>query len=210
MTEIIIARHGETVWNVEEVFRGRTDIELNETGLQQAQLLGEYLSHEKIEAVYASPLKRALQTAEAVAHQHNLKVSITPALIDFSFGIWQGLSLQKVKENYPVLFNEWADHPERVKIPGGETLQEVRERTLPLIDDVVSRHSGTVVLVSHRAVNKVLMCALLGLDNSHFWNIKQDTCGISIFSYENARFVLTRHNDTSFLKPLEKAPLRDF
>jgi len=67
MTEIILARHGETEWNVEEVFRGRIDVELNETGLKQAELLGEYLSKLKIEKVYSSPLKRALRTAHGIA-----------------------------------------------------------------------------------------------------------------------------------------------
>jgi broad specificity phosphatase PhoE len=67
-----------------------------------------------------------------------------------------------------------------------------------------------VVLVSHRVVNKVLICALLGLDNSHFWNIKLDTCGIASFIYERGRFILTRHNDTSYLKTISKAPLTDF
>ena len=73
-----------------------------------------------------------------------------------------------------------------------------------------SKYEGTVVLVSHRVVNKVLICALLGLDNSHFWNIRQDTCGITTFTYENERFILAKHNDTSFLKPLQKARLGDF
>jgi broad specificity phosphatase PhoE len=59
-------------------------------------------------------------------------------------------------------------------------------------------------------VNKVLICALLSLDDSHFWNIRLDTCGITTFTYENGRFVLSRHNDTSFLKPLKKARLADF
>jgi len=59
-------------------------------------------------------------------------------------------------------------------------------------------------------VNKVLICALLGLDNSHFWNIRQDTCGTTTFAYQNGRFVLTKHNDTSYLRPLAKAPLSDF
>jgi broad specificity phosphatase PhoE len=79
-----------------------------------------------------------------------------------------------------------------------------------VVNGVIAKHSGGVVLVSHRVVNKVLICALLGLDNSHFWNIKQDTCAITVFSYENGRFVLTRHNDTSYLKPLKSAELGDF
>jgi len=66
------------------------------------------------------------------------------------------------------------------------------------------------VLVSHRVVNKVLICALLGLDNSHFWNIRQDNCGTTVFALENGRFILTKHNDTSYLKPLAKAELGDF
>ena len=65
-------------------------------------------------------------------------------------------------------------------------------------------------MVSHRVVNKVLICALLTLDNSHFWSIKVDTAGITIFTYEDGRFVLIKHNDTSFLKPIQKVPLSDF
>jgi broad specificity phosphatase PhoE len=67
-----------------------------------------------------------------------------------------------------------------------------------------------VVIVGHRVVNKVMLCALLGLDNSHFWKIRQDTCGISILTYQNEQFILTRHNDTSFLRSLAGAPLPDF
>ena len=208
MTEIILARHGETKWNVEEVFRGTIDIELNQTGINQAGLLGKYLSERHIDAVYSSPLQRALKTAEAIASHHGLTVEIAPELIDFDFGIWQGLSLQEVRDRYPELFKEWASHPDKVKIPEGENLNAVRERAMRAVDEAVARVKGTVVLVAHRVVNKVLICALLGLDNSHFWNIRQDNCGITTFAYENGRFVLTEHNNTSFLK--KKAPLSDF
>ena len=81
---------------------------------------------------------------------------------------------------------------------------------MAVVDNVITNCEGTVVLVSHRVVNKVLICALLGLDNSHFWNIRLDTCGITTFTHENGRFVLTEHNNTSYLKPLHKAPLSDF
>ncbi len=210
MTEIILARHGETEWNVEEIFRGRIDIELNETGIKQAELLAEYLSNVKIDAVYSSPLRRALRTAEIIANHHQLKVEIAPGLIDLDFGEWQGLLLQEVKDKEQELYDEWANHPERVKLPAGESLNDVRKRAVGVVNEAIDKYEGTAVLVSHRVVNKVLICALLGLDNSHFWNIRQDTCGITIFTYENGRFTLTRHNDTSFLKPLHKAPLSDF
>ena len=210
MTEIILARHGETEWNVEEVFRGRIDIELNETGLRQAELLAEYLSGIKIDAVYSSPLKRALKTAEMIASYHKLEVEIAPGLIDFDYGNWQGLAHQEVKDKYKELYAEWINSPDQVKMPTGESLSDVRERATGVVSDVIAKHEGTVVLVSHRVVNKVLICALLGLDNSHFWNIRLDTCGITTFTYENKRFVLTEHNNTSYLKPLHQAPLSDF
>jgi len=210
MTEIILARHGETKWNVQEIFRGRIDIALNETGIKQAELLAEYLCHLKIEAIYSSPLKRALKTAEVIASHHKLDIEIAPGLIDLDFGKWQGLPHQEVKDKYKELYAEWISHPDQVKIPAGESLNDVRKRAIGVVNEVTVKHQGTVVLLSHRVVNKVLICALLGLDNSHFWNIRQDTCGITTFNYENERFILTEHNNTSFLKPIQKAPLSDF
>ena len=210
MTEIILVRHGETEWNVGEIFRGRIDIELNETGIKQAELLAEYLSKIKIDAIYSSPLKRAFKTAEIIAGYHKLDVDIAAELIDFNFGKWQGLSHQKVKDKYKELYATWANHPDRVKMPDGESLDDVRKRAMGVVDNIIERYKGAVVMVSHRVVNKVLICALLGLNNSHFWNIKQDTCGISTFTYENEQFILTKHNDTSYLEPIGKATLSDF
>ncbi len=210
MTEIIIVRHGETEWNVAEIFRGRIDIELNETGIKQAKLLAEYLTNTKIDAIYSSPLKRALNTAKIIAGYHKHDVGIAPGLTDFNYGKWQGLSHQEVKDRYKELYTDWINHPDRVKMPAGESLDAVKKRAMAVVANVITRYEGTVVFVSHRVVNKVLICALLGLDNSHFWNIKQDTCGITAFTYENDRFILTRHNDTSYLKSIHKAALSDF
>jgi probable phosphoglycerate mutase len=95
-------------------------------------------------------------------------------------------------------------------MPGGESLEDVRKRAIEVVDDILSKYQGSVVLVSHRVVNKVLICSLLGLDNSHFWNINQDVGGITIFNYVDERFVLTKHNDTSHLRELQKSVLDDF
>ncbi len=210
MTEIILVRHGETEWNVSEVFRGRIDIELNETGRRQAELLAEYLSGFKLDAIYSSPLRRALATAEMIARYHKLGIEITPGLIDFDYGEWQGLAHQEVRERYTELYAQWLNNPHQVTMPSGESLSDVSQRAIGVVNEAVARYRDTVVLVSHRVVNKVLICALLGLDNSHFWNIRQDTCGTTTFAYENERFILTEHNNTSYLKPLQKAPPADF
>lgn len=174
MVEIILARHGETAWNTGEIFRGRADVELNETGVKQAEFLGNYLSGEKINLIYSSPLKRAVKTAEAIARPHSLDVHIIRNLIDIDYGEWQGLSLSEVRERYPDIYQDWLDTPEQVRIPGGESLEDVRNRAMPFVEDAVLRcGEEKVLMVSHRVVNKVLICALLGLDNSCFWNIKR-------------------------------------
>ena len=210
MTEIIIARHGQTEWNVGEIFRGRIDIELDETGVKQAEILAEYLSSTQIDAIYSSPLKRALRTAKTIASYHQLEVEISPGLIDFNYGEWQGLPHEEVKDKYRELYQQWSDNPHKVNMPGGETLDDVRKRAIGVVDEVITKYEGTIVMVGHRVVNKVLICALLGLDNSHFWDIRQDTCGITTFNYENGRFILTEHNNTSYLRSIQRTPLSDF
>ena len=210
MAKLILARHGETVWNVEKVFRGRADVNLDEVGIKQAKLLGKYLSNWRLEAIYSSPVKRALDTANIVARYQKVVVRIADGLIDFDFGEWQSLPEQEVKRLYPAIFNEWHNNPDRAKIPGGESLEDVRRRAVEVVNDVLSRHLGNVLLVSHRVVIKVLICQLLGLDNSHFGNINQNVGGITIFDYADGRFVLTRHNDTSYLRDLKQSVLGDF
>jgi len=210
MAKLILARHGETMWNVEKVFRGRADVGLDEVGIKQAELLAKYLSNWELEAIYASPIRRALETANIVARYQKVSARIAEGLTDFDFGEWQSLSEQQVRRLYPDLFNEWHNNPDKVRMPGGESLEDVRRRAVEVVNDIVSRHQGNVLLVSHRVVIKVLICYLLGLDNSHFRNINQDVGGITIFDYVDGRFVLTRHNDTSHLRDLQKSVLGDF
>jgi len=210
MAELILARHGETAWNVEKVFRGRADVDLNRVGLKQAELLGKYLSNWELEAIYSSPLRRALDTANMVARYQKVAVRVAEGLTDFDYGEWQSVPEQEVKKLYPALLNEWHSNPHKVRTPGGESLEDVRRRVVELINDILPRHRGNVLLVSHRVVIKVLICYLLGLDNSHFWNISQDVAGITIFNYADGRFVLTKHNETSHLQELQKPQLGDF
>ena len=210
MTQIILVRHGETEWNIRETFRGRHDVELNEMGVKQAELLKNYLIDLRLEAVYSSPLERALDTAKAVAKHHKLEVNVAYGLVDFNYGVWEGLTHQEVKVRYRALYEQWLKEPHLVKMPDGESLDEVRERARGVVDGVVSKYSGTVVLVSHRVVNKVLICSMLGLDNSHFWDIRQDVGGITVFEYEGGRFTLTKHNDTCHLRQIQQYTLSDF
>jgi len=208
MTTIYLVRHGQTAWNREEVFRGRADIPLNETGRKEALLTGECLKKVKAGAIYSSPLSRAVETAEAISRYQGKEVLISDGLIDIDFGRWQGVSHEEVKEKFGDLYRQWKDSPHLVRFPGGESLEDVRKRVLRGIDEILPDHGDeTLVMVSHRVVNKTLLCGLLGLDNSHFWQIGQDTGCINILEFGEG-FTLRRLNDTSHLVAIEEERVR--
>ncbi len=171
---LVLVRHGETAWNRDEVFRGRADVPLNENGRAQAQAVAHALEHEPVGAVYSSPLSRAFETAKYIADVHSLPVITHEGLVDFDCGEWQGKTLSQVRQGYADLFQQWTDAPHTVELPGGETLDQVRQRAVQAVLEIFrANDSATIAAVTHRVVSKVLLCALLGLDNSHFWNIFQ-------------------------------------
>jgi len=203
LTRIVLIRHGQTEWNREERFRGRVDIDLDEVGIRQAKAVAEWVAQWEVAAIYSSPLKRAMVTAEAIAACLGLPVETLERLNDMHFGVWQGMPIAEAEEKYPQLFDIWRYSPERLRIPDGETLEDVRSRVVATVDDLVAKHQNeTVALVTHRVVCKVLLCHLLGLDNSHFWQIAQDTTAINLFEVSDGRFTVRLINDTCHLRAL--------
>jgi phosphoserine phosphatase len=202
-TTILLIRHGRTVWNKDTVFRGRADIPLDDTGLQQAEALASALQREDIARVVSSPLSRALQTATAVAAAHGLTVATDDAFIDLDFGDWQGLQVAEVENRYPELHSLWQLRPRDVHFPGGETLDEVADRSFAALTKLVTTHAAeTIALVAHRVINKVLICRILGLDTNHFWQIRQDTACLNRLSFDGELWVLDALNDTSHIRHL--------
>jgi len=205
MTSIYLVRHGQTAWNKEEIFRGRTDVPLDETGLRQAELAGQYFKGMKIHGIFASSLSRAWQTAEKVAEFHDLKVQPLEGILDMSFGNWEGRPHQEIREIDRKTYRQWVETPHLVRLPGGESLDDVRVRAMAAIEEVIRTHAGkTLILVTHRVVNKVLICGILGLDNSHFWQISQDTTAINLIQHRDGKYILSLMNETCHLRPLKE------
>jgi broad specificity phosphatase PhoE len=209
MTQIYLVRHGQTQWNREEIFRGTTDIPLNEMGRTEAHLAAEALRGKPLKAAYSSPLSRAMETAEAIARLHKLQVKILDGLKDLCFGEWQGVSHEAVRKQYPELYRRWLEAPHTVTFPGGENLRVLQSRAVEAVRAVVHDHpQGAILMTSHRVVNKVLICGLVGIDLSHFWQIGQDTTAINLLTWKKERFILTCLNDTCHLRSVNHERVR--
>jgi len=176
---------------------------LNETGLRQASAAAQWLKQYPVASVYSSPLKRAVETAAVIARQHGFAVRPLEGLMDIDFGSWQGLSAKEAEKKDGKLFQRWLESPHEVHFPGGESLDDVRSRVLATVDDKVAEHGDeTVVLVSHMVVCKVLLCAMLGMDNSGFWQVEQDVCAMNTFEVDGKSVTVGSVNDTCHLKDL--------
>ena len=202
-TDILLVRHGQTEWNRVMRFRGRTDLGLDQVGWTQARALARRLANWPIKAIYTSPLRRARQTAEPLARQLGLSIQPTEGLLDIDYGRWQGRTPEEVAQAEPRLYQLWLEEPQRVQIPGGESLSLVQQRVRLTMEEVVACHPDEMVLlIGHQVVNKVLICSLLGLDLASFWRIGQDTACLNRFRYHDGLYDVLLLNDTCHLAGL--------
>ncbi len=204
MTRIILIRHGQTLWNQVERVRGQVDIPLDAVGLAQADLTAKRVVERWEPAtVYSSPLRRAVQTAQPIATMLGVEVRTDPGFNDVNFGQWQGLSSQEVTQRWPELASAWLQEPHLVTFPDGESLNVVKTRSTAALQGVIKRHpEETTVIVGHTALNRVLLCTVLGIDNSSYWRIGQQTCAINVFEWREGVFYIEALNDTCHLQTL--------
>jgi probable phosphoglycerate mutase len=204
MTLIILVRHGQTEWNRVEHFRGRADVPLNAVGLAQAEVTGLRVASEwQPVAVYSSPLVRAIRTGEAIAKHFDLPVNLHSGIADIDYGEWQGLTPDEVKARWPDIYHAWYDQPHLARIPGGETLDDLRTRGMAAVNELAAHHDEqTIVLVGHTVINRIILLGVLGLSNDRFWHLHQDTCAINVFEVKNGDYVLVSLNDTCHLRSI--------
>jgi broad specificity phosphatase PhoE len=198
---LILIRHGETDTNKARLALGRADVELNEHGRWQAQRLALSLKDKPIDAIYSSPLKRALATAEPIASSHALEVQVDEGLIEMDIGEMEGLTFQQVGERYPHFLQVWlgaqaANEP----MPGGERLLDVQDRAWQAIERIREREEeGTVAAVTHNFVILTLLCRVLGLELADFRRLRHSVAGKSVLEIGRDRIIVVGFNDTCHL-----------
>lgn len=214
MGTIYLIRHGRTEWNEKEVFRGQFDIPLDDFGRRQARALAETLQKRNLKdpLFFSSPLKRALETGQiASSFLGKNSVQIEKGFTDLNFGIWQGMTKTQVEKEYPELYKIWLVDPARAAFPGGESLKEVAKRAKQALVSIARKYKERdVLIITHRVVNKVLLCSILEAGLNSFWKIRQDTACLNILAWEKDSFSVVLMNDTCHLRPLEVSDAGDF
>lgn len=205
MTRIYLLRHGETQWNIEKVFRGRSEIPLTDTGRKQAELAAAHLKPKGIQFLYTSPLSRAKETADIVGKKLKITPIVDERFTGLAFGPWQGRPHKEIKQKFPDLYRIYKDEFHNLKLEGAETLQAAFERSGFALADIEKKHpDSNVLIISHRVICKLMVLGILGQGPAGFYSVKLDTCGLSEFYTDEGRWVLTKFNDTCFLGDSER------
>jgi broad specificity phosphatase PhoE len=178
---------------------GGSDTELNKTGRMQAEKLGYALRNRNIEAIYSSPLQRALDTATAIARYHNLKVNVEQDLREIDAGEMEGVTLDNLIKDFSHFLIRFSEGNGMGKLPGGESLNDLRQRAWKVVQNILRKHQESAVIVSHYFVTLSIICAALELPLSSVRKMRVRPAGITILNFTESKVTLKVFNDTCHL-----------
>ncbi len=188
-TRLYLTRHGEVVNH--GVYNGQRDVDITELGVRQMERLRDLLQGKPLRAVYASDLLRTRKGAEIIGAPHGLKPKSFSEFREVNFGRWQGLTYPQVMEQYPTDIPQWMNNLESFRIPEGESLEEVRERAMPRLRELLELHCGQeFLLVCHGALNRLVIAEALRLPHAHLLRIEQEYGCLNIIEYTGSWAVI--------------------
>jgi probable phosphoglycerate mutase len=205
--KLILVRHCETYWNEERrVQGGDSDIELNDTGVEQAKKLAAFLENEPIATILSSPLQRAIATAEVIASHHQLPVEVDQGLRELKVGELEGMSVSNLSTTFSQFLMQWWQEGGAMKLPNGESLVELQQRAWRAVERLLERHKTnpehsegtTVIIVSHYFVTLAIILRALNLPLDCFTKFKVDLGGVSILEFRGDEARLVAFNNTSY------------
>lgn len=199
-TRLLLVRHGATQLSAEDRFAGATGVDLSDEGRRQARCLSERLAQASIAAVFASPMSRTVETASILSKPHGLDPVRCDGLREIHHGRWEGLTRREVEKRYPEEYASWEADPFTFAPEGGESGVAVLARALPVIREIVVKHTGqNVLVVSHKATIRLLLSSLLGFDARGYRDrLDQSPASLNILDFKDAvRARLMLFNDVS-------------
>ena len=205
-TRVILVRHGETDYNLKEIYQGFLDIPLNETGIKQAEMLAESLKDEKIDVFISSPMKRAYLTTEKCATLHGKKIAYTDdRLKEINYGDWGGQAKKDIAKKYPEMTKVWKETPWQITFPNGENIRELANRYRAAIEDAVKKYPGkTIFIGAHSKGNRAFICDALELGLMHYNQFEQNNTCVNVLEYKDGQWKLLLMNSIAHTGKLFK------
>lgn len=183
-TRLYLLRHGQVADGHTHLYHGHNDVDLSPTGVQQYEAVAAYLRDIPLAGIYSSDLTRTRRGAEIIAHGRQVPVAAYPEFREVNFGLWEGLSFQEIMDRYPTELQQRFQDLANFRIPGGESLQDLRNRVLPKLQELLRRHEGeAILLVAHAGVNRVILCEALHLELQYVFHLDQAYAGLNIIDY---------------------------
>jgi len=202
-TELIVVRHGETIWNEKGLIQGHLDTDLSPMGIRQARAIAERLAEDEVTVIYSSDLKRSYKTAEYLAVKTGHKTITDSRLRERNLGIFQGLSMGEVKRKYPDEFNLYKTAGPDYVVPEGESRRQQFERAIACIKEITDRHIGKrIVIMTHGGVLNGLFRYVLDIPISVPTRFKLFNASINTFFVENGSWLLGTWGDVSHLQDI--------
>ena len=202
---IYLVRHGQTNWNILGKTQGHGNSNLTEKGINQAKDLAESMIKYPIDYIYSSDLGRAVETAEIIANKFDKEVITTPALREMGFGEWEGLLIKEIQENYADIYKTWRNQPHLAEIPGGETLQIIKERTDKFLQELNEKYDGKhIVLVTHSVTARVILLSVLNSAMENIYRINQGNTALNVIEFRDYGPDVIKMNDTSHINVNQK------
>ena len=197
---IYIVRHGQTEWNLLGKTQGHGNSDLTPKGIEQAELLADSMTKYPIDYIYSSDLGRAYQTAEIIGNKLNIEVEKTEALREMNFGTWEGRIIKDIIEEDPELYKMWRNEPHLAKIPQGETLSQIKERTDAFIKEINEKYDGKhIVLVTHSLCARIMLLSFLDSDVKNIYRINQANTALNIIELRDYGPVVMKMNNTTHI-----------
>lgn len=184
---MFLIRHGVTAWHAEKRVLGQRDIPLSDAGIAQAEEAAGALRGLKMAEVLSSPLQRAIQTAEIIGQGAGIEVARDPRLIDFQAGKWTGMTYADVAKNEE--YQRFIQQPESERIPGGESLEDVRRRAVAAIDQALRDNAtgDALAIVTHAGIIRVLITHYMGSPPANYHRVRVSPGSISILGFADDR-----------------------
>jgi len=227
VTTLYLIRHGETIGSEVKRYKGSLDVPLSETGIAQIKEVSVFIANKlrlsgitkyksylndihvsfphvpdnkesMLSAVYCSNLSRALRSAEIIAGPYGLQPLVVPDLRERNFGVWEGMTFNEIKDQYPSEFESWASDPLKYSPVNGESTTEVCGRAIRALDGIVSKHAAenpdrqasdnqgpaeSIAIVAHGGVNRIILCYLMGVPLENIFRIEQDSAAVNIIEF---------------------------